>query len=117
MTTSNSKKIGRPLGSKNKKPAAKKAKTFKQSNVSKSKSIPLGTSSWIDAYETTYANLVRAYERLVKLQDDQEKLDNRLIELQDVQNKLSQAKKEIVDLSAIIHYLEFRLEKQYRKEE
>jgi hypothetical protein len=75
MTTSNSKKIGRPLGSKNKKPAAKKAKTFKQSNVSKSKSIPLGTSSWIDAYETTYANLVRAYERLVKLQDDQEKLD------------------------------------------
>jgi hypothetical protein len=31
MTTSNSKKIGRPLGSKNKKPATRNVKTFKQS--------------------------------------------------------------------------------------
>ena len=30
MTTSNSKKRGRPVGSKNKKPVARKAKTFKQ---------------------------------------------------------------------------------------
>jgi len=30
MTTLNSKKLGRPVGSKNKKPAAKKAKVFKQ---------------------------------------------------------------------------------------
>jgi len=35
MTTSNSKKRGRPVGSKNKKPVARKAKTFKQSDAHK----------------------------------------------------------------------------------
>jgi hypothetical protein len=98
------KKRGRPLGSKNK-PAKKRA--FKRSNTSGSKpkmpkSIPLGAFSWIDAYEKTYANLERAYERLV--------------ELQGVQDKLDQAKEDIVGLSAIINYLEIRLEEQYRKE-
>jgi hypothetical protein len=98
------KRRGRPLGSKNK-PAKKRA--FKRSNASGSKpqmpkSIPLGAFSWVDAYEKTYANLERAYERLV--------------ELQDVQDKLDQAKEDIVGLSTIVNYLEIRLEEQYRKE-
>jgi hypothetical protein len=108
------KKRGRPLGSKNKRTrtvAGKeytfKKKAFKRSNTSGSKpkmpkSIPLGAFSWIDAYEKTYANLERAYERLV--------------ELQGVQDKLDQAKEDIVGLSTIINYLEIRLEEQYRKE-
>ena len=117
MTTSSSKKIGRPVGSKNKSKRGRPAKTFKQFNTSKStskssKSIPLGAVSWIDAYEKTYVNLTRAYERLVKLQDVQEKLDERLVELQDVQDKLGQAKKKIVGLSAIINYIELRLDRK-----
>lgn len=106
MMTSSSdfpKKRGRPLGSKNK-PAKKRA--FKRSNASgvnlkPPKSIPLGAFSWVDAYEKTYANLERAYERLV--------------ELQDVEDKLDQAKEDIIGLSTIINYLEVRLEEQYRK--
>ena len=109
-----SKKRGRPLGSKNKrvrKIAGKeytfKDKAFKRSNASgsepkQSKAIPLGAFSWIDAYEKTYANLERAYERLR--------------ELQNVQAELDQAKEDIIGLSTIIHYLEVRLEDQYRKE-
>jgi hypothetical protein len=103
--TSNSnpaKKLGRPLGSKNK-PAKKRA--FKQSNASGSKSkmpksIPLGAFSWVDAYEKTYANLERTCQRLV--------------ELQGVQAELEQSKVDIVGLSTIINYLEIRLEEQYR---
>ena len=94
---------GRPLGSKNKTTAKKKA--FKRSNASGAKppkSIPLGAFSWVDAYEKTYANLERACERLV--------------ELQGVKAELEQAKEDIIGLSTIINYLEIRLEEQYRKE-
>jgi hypothetical protein len=106
------KKRGRPLGSKNKrvrKVAGKeytfKDKAFKRSNASGSKpkmpkSIPLGAFSWMDAYEKTYANLERAYARLV--------------ELKDVQTELEQAKVDIIGLSTIVNYLEIRLEEQYR---
>ena len=114
--TSNSnpaKKLGRPLGSKNKrvrKVAGKeytfKDKAFKRSNASGSKSkmpkpIPIGAFSWMDAYEKTYANLERTCERLV--------------ELQGVKEELEQSKVDIVGLSTIINYLEIRLEEQYRK--
>ena len=99
------KKRGRPLGSKNKTTAKKKA--FKRSNASgskpkMSKSIPLGAFSWMDAYEKTYANLERACERLV--------------ELQGVKEELEQTKVDVIGLSTIINYLEIRLEEQYRKE-
>ena len=98
------KKRGRPLGSKNK---VSKARAFKRSNTFGSKpkqpkAIPLGAFSWIDAYEKTYANLERAYERLR--------------ELQNVQAELDQAKADIVGMSTIINYLEVRLEAQYRKQ-
>jgi len=98
------KKRGRPLGSKNKTTAKKKA--FKRSPSAGSKpkmpkAIPLGAFSWVDAYEKTYANLERACERLV--------------ELQGVKAELEQAKEDIVGLSTIINYLEIRLEEQYRK--
>lgn len=116
MTSSSNlpKKLGRPLGSKNKRTrtvAGKeytfKKKTFKRSNVSGSKlkppkSIPIGAFSWIDAYEKTYANLERTCQRLV--------------ELQGVQAELEQSKVDIIGLSTIINYLEIRLEEQYRKE-
>ena len=98
------KKRGRPLGSKNKTTAQKKA--FKRSHASGSapkqpKSIPIGAFSWMDAYEKTYANLERTCQRLV--------------ELQGVQTELEQAKIDIVGLSTIVNYLEIRLEEQYRK--
>jgi hypothetical protein len=96
------KKRGRPLGSKNK-PAKKKA--FKRSNTSgsklkKSKPIPIGATSWQDAYEKTFVNLDRAYKRLVELQDVKEQLD--------------QANIDLAGLSTIINYLELRLEDKYR---
>ena len=98
------KKRGRPLGSKNK---TSKRKAFKRSNTSgvnlkPPKSIPLGAFSWADAYEKTYANYERVCERLV--------------ELQNVKVELDQAKEDVIGLSTIIHYLEVRLEDQYRKE-
>ena len=101
MTISNSKKRGRPLGSKNK----PKKMAFKRSNTSgsklkKSKSIPIGAISWQDAYEKTFVLLDRAYKRLVELQDVQEELD--------------QAKIDLAGLSTIINYLELRLEDKYR---
>ena len=103
--TSNSnlpKKRGRPLGSKNK-PAKKRA--FKRSNTSNakqkaSKPLPIGAISWQDAYEKTFANLDRAYKRLVELQDVKEQLD--------------QANIDLAGLSTIINYLELRLEEKYR---
>lgn len=96
------KKRGRPLGSKNK----SKKRAFKRSSTSDakqktSKLLPIGASSWQDAYEKTYANLERAYERLVDLQDAQEQLD--------------QAKIDLAGLSTIINYLELRLEDKYRE--
>lgn len=101
MMISNSKKRGRPLGSKNK----PKKMAFKRSNISgsklkKSKSIPIGAISWQDAYEKTFVLLDRAYKRLVELQDVQEELD--------------QAKIDLAGLSTIINYLELRLEDKYR---
>jgi hypothetical protein len=98
------KKRGRPLGSKNK---TSKGRAFKRSNTFGSKpkppkAIPIGAFSWIDAYEKTYANYERVCERLV--------------ELQNVKVELDQAKEDIIGLSTIIHYLEVRLEDQYRKE-
>lgn len=96
------KKRGRPLGSKNK----SKKRAFKRSSTSDakqktSKPLPIGASSWQDAYEKTFVNLDRAYKRLVDLQDAQEQLD--------------QAKNDIVGLSTIINYLELRLEDKYKE--
>ena len=97
------KKRGRPLGSKNK-PAKKRA--FKRSNTSDakqktSKPLPIGVTSWQDAYEKTFSNLGRAYERLVDLQDAQAELD--------------QAKIDLAGLCTIINYLEMRLEDKYKE--
>jgi hypothetical protein len=96
------KKRGRPLGSKNK----PKKRAFKRSSTSDAKQkapklLPIGARSWQDAYEKTYANLERAYERLVDLQDAQMELD--------------QAKVDLAGLSTIINYLELRLEDKYRE--
>ena len=96
------KKRGRPLGSKNK----SKKRAFKRSNTSNAKqkapkTLPIGAVSWQDAYEKTYANLDRAYKRLVELQDVREELD--------------QAKVDLAGLSTIINYLELRLEDKYKE--
>ena len=96
------KKRGRPLGSKNK----TKKRAFKRYSTSDekqkaSKPLPIGATSWQDAYKKTFANLERAYKRLVDLQDAQEQLD--------------QAKNDIVGLSTIINYLELRLEDKYKE--
>ena len=95
------KKRGRPLGSKNK----SKKTAFKRSNTSgsklkKSKPIPIGATSWQDAYEKTFVLLGRACKGLV--------------EMEDLRDELAQAKIDLAGLSTIINYLELRLEDKYR---
>ena len=83
-----------------KKPAAK-AKLFKRSK--KPSQIPLGATSWEDAYKKTLKNLERAYDRLLKLHD--------------VNVKLEQAETDLIALATIINYLELRLELKHKGEE
>jgi hypothetical protein len=102
------KKRGRPAGSKNKrvrtvagKEYAFKDKAFKRRGRPRLTELPLGASSWQDAYNKTFKNLERAYERLV--------------EFHDVHTKLEQAENDIVGMATIINYLELKLEEAKQK--
>jgi hypothetical protein len=95
------KKRGRPAGSKNKKAA--KIKPFKRRGRPRLTELPLGASSWQDAYNKTLKNLERAYERLV--------------EFHNVHVKLEQAENDIVGMATIINYLELKLEEARQKGE
>ena len=91
------KKRGRPLGSKNKKADEALVMSFKRRGRPRKVELPLGATSWEDAYKKTLKNLERAYERLV--------------EFHDVHTKLEQAEADIVGMATIINYLELRLER------
>ena len=84
-----------------KKPAAK-AMVFKQRGRPRKIELPLGATSWEDAYKKTLKNLERAYDRLV--------------ELQAIKEDYVRAQDELTGLATIINYLELRLEARYKGE-
>ena len=69
------KKRGRPLGSKNKKADEAIVMSFKRRGRPRKVELPLGATSWEDAYKKTLKNLERAYERLVEFHDVYIKLE------------------------------------------
>lgn len=95
------KKRGRPAGSKNK--SAAKTKPFKRRGRPRLTELPLGVSSWEDAYKKTLKNLERAYERLIGLHD--------------VSTRLEQAEADLAGLATIVSYLELKLEEARQKGE
>jgi hypothetical protein len=95
------KKRGRPAGSKNKTADDALVMSFKRRGRPRLTELPLGASSWQDAYNKTFKNLERAYERLV--------------EFHDVHTKLEQAENDIVGMATIINYLELKLDEAKQK--
>jgi len=90
------------MTSHSKKKPAVKTTAFKQRGRPRKVELPMGATSWEDAYKKTFKNLKRAYERLV--------------EFHDVNKKLEQANNDLAGLATIINYLELRLETKYKEE-
>jgi len=107
-------KRGRPVGSKNK-PKILILSAQPKLSYGRKIDFPLGATSWEDAYNKTFKNLERAYERLVEFNDVHIKLEQSEANLTDANAKLEESVKDIAGLATIICYLELKLEE--RKED
>ena len=114
------KKRGRPAGSKNKrvrtvagKEYTFKDKAFKRRGRPRLTELPLGASSWQDAYNKTLKNLERAYERLIEMQSVKEEL----LELQSMKEDYERSQNDIAGLATIINYLELKIVEAIQKGE
>lgn len=111
------KKRGRPFGSKNKTADEAMVSLFKQTipkhRVLQLSDLPLGATSWEDAYRKTLSNLERAYERLIEMQSIKEEL----LELQSMKEDYDRSQNDIAGLATIINYLELKLVETIQKGE